>query len=429
MDKPLTQDPDPRQGPRPLALHLTLTGLTWMSSLGALPLLRNGSLPLKAAAPGTTATASAKPNQSDLLEQLAKHAPADLQQALRTEIVRRSGTLIAAIERYRKHPYRRDLADPPVLWQDGTTRLLAYRSDKPKRGERRGPPLLVVPSLINRAYILDLAEETSLLRWLAARGQDCFLVDWGAPGEIERGFSLTDYIAGRLETALDQVATETGQAPVVAGYCMGGLLALALALRRQDDLSGLVLMATPWDFHAGDAAASQMLSTALVASAPLLELLGEMPVDLIQALFTGLDPLTAPRKFLAFGRFPEDGPKARRFVALEDWLNDGVPLAAPVARECLGGWYGDNSPAKGRWRIAGRPVDPSALRLPTLCLVPGQDRIVPPPSALPLGEAIPGAEIERPSLGHIGMVVGGRAPQTVWEPLLTWVKDRKAPSG
>ena len=61
----------------------------------------------------------------------------------------------------------------------------------------------MVPSLINRAYILDLAPETSLLRYLAAAGMRPLLVDWGSPGAVERGFGLTEYIAGRLEAAAD----------------------------------------------------------------------------------------------------------------------------------------------------------------------------------------------------------------------------------
>ena len=77
-----------------------------------------------------------------------------------------------------------------------------------------------------------------------------------------------------------------------------------------------------------------------------------------------------------------------------------MPLAAPVARECLGGWYGANTPARGEWRVAGLPVDPAALRLPTFVAAPGRDRIVPPESARPLAALIGGAVLHR---------AGGRA--------------------
>ena len=94
--------------------------------------------------------------------------------------------------------------------------------------------------------------------------------------------------------------------------------------------------------------------------------------------FAGLDPLQVVRKFVAFGDMEADSPRAEIFVAVEDWLNDGVPLAAPVARECLAGWYGANTPGRGDWRVAGEAVQPSTLDLPTLVVLPDQDRIVPP---------------------------------------------------
>ena len=77
------------------------------------------------------------------------------------------------------------MSDPPELWREGTTRVLDYGD--PARG---GVPLLVVPSLINRAYILDLSARSSLLRWLADQGFRPFLVDWGRPGIDERGRGL-----------------------------------------------------------------------------------------------------------------------------------------------------------------------------------------------------------------------------------------------
>ena len=116
-----------------------------------------------------------------------------------------------------------------MVWQQGTTRLLDYGATH--SGAKNGAPLLVVPSLINRAYILDLSEKRSMMRYLAKKGFRPFLLDWGAPGDDEMGFDLSDYIAGRGEAALAAVA-ETGGGPVgVIGFCMGGNLVLPLAQR------------------------------------------------------------------------------------------------------------------------------------------------------------------------------------------------------
>ena len=109
-------------------------------------------------------------------------------------------------------------------------------------------------------------------------------------------------------------------------------------------------------------------------------------------------------------------------MAVEDWLNDGVPLAAPVAREVLGEWYGENRPARGEWRIAGTAIRPQDLRLPSLVAIPARDRIVPPESAEPLAVALPDATVIRPVAGHVGMVAGASAERALWHPLLEWVQ-------
>jgi polyhydroxyalkanoate synthase len=374
---------------------------TCLTSSAAFPLLRQGLLPLR---PELKADAEA------LLAELARVDPQRFAAALDDEARRLLDQLAAGIQAYRRHPYRRDLPEPPTVWREGTTRLLDYGGD--------GLPVLMVPSLINRAYILDLSAERSLARWLCARGLRPLLVDWDRPGEIERGFSLTDYIAGRLEAALDAALAHAGRRPALLGYCMGGLLAAALAQRRQRDLAGLALLATPWDFHAGARFKFENVMALLAPGlAAALEVLRELPTDALQALFFTLDPYLVIRKFRQFATMDPASPRAQAFVALEDWLNDGVPLAGPVARECLIGWYGENQPERRCWRIAGRPVDPGQIALPTLILVPARDRIVPPPSAAALLPAIPGAMAISPPLGHIGMVVAEAAPLHAWRPL------------
>ena len=402
-------DTPPRLGPRPLPLHLAAAITSFASSHAALPLLKSGLLAwrpeLKAA--GT-----------ELEKSLAAVGVEALAEAVERELRGRADLFLKGIERYRDHPYRRDLADPAVVWRDGSTRLLDYGGT--------GAPLLVVPSLVNRAYILDLMAEKSLLRWLAGNGLRPLLVDWGAPGDLERRFTLTDYIAGRLEAALDAAATAAGEPMPVMGYCMGGNLALALAARQGKRVSALALLATPWDFHAERPEQAHLMAALMPSLKAAFGLLGELPVDVLQTLFAALDPLLALRKFSRFAEFGDGDARTREFVALEDWLNDGVPLALPVAEAVLTDWYGANATARGLWRVAGRTVDPACCTMPALVVVPAQDRIVPPGSARALGTMLPAAESWTPALGHIGMVVSREAPRAVWEPLKDWLL-RRAP--
>jgi polyhydroxyalkanoate synthase len=262
-----------------------------------------------------------------------------------------------------------------------------------------------------------------LLRHLSGAGLRPLLLDWGAPGETERRFDLTDYIAGRLEAAAAFAVARTGRRLALLGYCMGGLLAVALAQRRPDLVASLVLLATPWDFHAERAEHARLLGQMAGPLVQNFQGLGEVPVDVLQMFFVANDPLTAARKFTHLAALPPGGEAERRFVALEDWLNDGVPLALPVAAETLGQWYGDNLPGQGQWRVAGRPVVPEEVAAPSLVLVPRQDRIVPPLTAAALAEHLIDAERLDPPLGHIGMVVGQGAPQAVWQPLTRWLLE------
>lgn len=324
-----------------------------------------------------------------------------------TELTRRFSEMGNGIRAYRHFPERRSAAFRPdaVVWQEGTSRLLAYGLS----GD--SVPVFIVPSLVNRGYILDLNTDGSFARWLSERGHPVYLMDWDAPGDQERRFDLSAYIA-RLERAYRWVAD--GSPPAVVGYCMGGNLAMGLVLRLNGLCRSAAMLATPWDFHAEDSTRAKALAASLAAFQPIMDLLGELPVDAINGLFAGLDPLLAYRKFRRFADLPKDSDAARRFVELEDWLNDGIPLAAPVARECFSGWYGDNSPAAGTWKLDGKPVDPAAFEGRSLVVVPDDDRIVPPASACALAVRLRDCRTERPKAGHIGMMASRSAKTVVW---------------
>jgi len=421
----------PHPGPRPLAVHLATQGLLMMTWPLGLSGWNSGSLCSKPpSADCSPAPADPKAEAAPLDALLADVRaagidPATFGRAVDAEARHRLGAFLDGVEGYRGHAYRREGLDPPAVWRRGSTVLRDF-SETPTEPERRarardGPPILLAPSLINRGYILNLSRQRGFAPYLAWRGLRPVLVDWGAPGEAEQGFTLSDYVA-RLEAALDHVRERTGRNPVLLGYCMGGLLALALAQRRHSDLAGLVLLATPWDFHADRAAAQGRLATALAPWIdPVLAVHDALPVDLLQAAFATIDPPSIGRKFRGFAHLSPRGAAARHFVAMEDWLNDGVPLAGAVAQETLRGWYGANTTARGEWRVDGRPVRPESVTIPAFVVVPQRDRIVPAVSARALGRALPQATVREPPLGHVGMITGRRAVAQVHDPLVRWV--------
>jgi polyhydroxyalkanoate synthase len=408
---------DRRLTPRPLPAHLASAMLLWLSSRAALTSSSPGSALSSAAEPLRALAREVAPEIAPEIERLGIDR---VGAALDRELLRRSQDFVAGLEAYRRHPFRRPASRARVAWQERGVRLLDYG------GRRRGPAVFVVPSLINRYYVLDLLPEQSFLHHLAAAGLRPFVVDWGEPGDAERDFSLTDYIAGPLDRAMTKAGEAAGGPIAIVGYCMGGLLALALALRRPADTAGFALLATPWDFHADRPEQARLLAGLAEWLPRFLGVSELLPLAVIQFLFLMLDPFLAERKFIRFAGLDQEGAAALAFVALEDWINDGVPLARNVALECLRSWYGDNAPARGLWQVDGHPVRPQELAAPTLIVLPRRDRIVPPRSAEPLATAIPQAEMLRPGFGHIGMMASREAPATVWQPIAQWLRARLA---
>jgi polyhydroxyalkanoate synthase len=155
----------------------------------------------------------------------------------------------------------------------------------------------------------------------------------------------------------------------------------------------------------------------------MMEPTGALPVDTIQTLFALLDPFGVAQKFRAFARLRPETERAALFVALEDWLNDGVPLPAPVARQCLAGWYGRNDPGRLAWRVAGQVIDPAAWAGPAFAGIPERDRIVPPASAHAAAARLRQGTTHVAAGGHIGMVAGAGAEAALWRPLCAWLSS------
>ena len=335
-----------------------------------------------------------------------------------------------ALTRYRSSAIARNLPEPPVIWRCGTTRLLDFSHKK----HADKPVVLVIPSLINRYHVLDIDKQQSFVRALAEAGFRPLLVDWDVPGSDEAHFTFDDYLAKRLFPVLNLARKINGKMAGgkvhVMGYCMGGLLAAALAAHASDAIRSLMFLATPWDFHA-DASGyeqSERVKKMLPQLEPILEQQGELPVDVLQCFFISLQPFALLDKFMRFADMKRGSAQERAFVLIEDWVNEGVPLTGKVANTCLQGWYIDNITQKGAWRVLGKAIRPQDIKLPSLHVIPQNDKIVPPASAKALAQAMGGAmgkvTVLEPEYGHISMMVNSAARDKLWPALFSWLASK-----
>lgn len=310
---------------------------------------------------------------------------------------------LTGLRRYQDWPRQPPPPPMPARADAGGAVLRDYGGD--------GRPVLFVPSLINPPNVLDMGER-SLLRWLAGRGHRVLLLDWGWPGPERSGLS----VAGHVERILLPLMRDLGEPAQLVGYCLGGTMALAGA--RLGGAVSVATLAAPWHFTGFPDEARAKLARLWAEARPAVDALGLLPMEVLQSAFWSLDPERTIAKFEAFARL--EGEEAETFVSLEDWANDGPPVAEAAARELFERLFAADASGRGEWRVGGEIVDPAALSCPQLHIVSTSDRIVPEASAPRAGERLD------LSLGHVGMVVGRRAPDMLWHPLADWLSRTAA---
>lgn len=316
------------------------------------------------------------------------------------------------VQKYQNHDFHRVMPELPVAWEKGAARLLAAQQGPAKYDV----PVVLVPSMVNGAEILDLLPERSMLRWLAAEEFDSHLFDWGTPVQDAAQAEIASAIHDRLIPALESLDRPV----LLLGYCMGGLFAAALATLRPDLVKGIVLLAAPWNFHDEKGALKARLQLVQPMALPYMRQHQRLPESWMQAIFATLDPEGSIKKFAGFAAMPDGDPRENIFMAVEDWLNEGVDLPAGIARMCMEEWYAQNLPFLGVWHVAGTPVIAKDIRVPTFVVAGKDDKIVPPDAALAFADQRLKCDRLVAATGHVGLIAGKTAVTDIWRPIAEW---------
>lgn len=317
------------------------------------------------------------------------------------------------------------LADTPCdeVYTEGKTRLLRYRT----KDRLYKTPLLMVCSLVNKYYILDLTPGRSLVEYLSERGYDVYIIDWGSVTAEEHWYDFEHY-DGLLQRCVQRVLSLSGTEQLsLLGYCIGGLLSTIYTALHPERVKNLVLMATPIDFkNAG--LISVWADEKNFDVDRLIDVCKIAPAELVQNAFVMLKPATNLTKYVNLLKHPNDEAYLRSFLALEIWAHDNVSLPGEFYRKMVKELYQQNRLVQGRFQVSGRKIDLSQITASLLLVTATHDHIVPTRNSLALFEHVSSQDREHAEFpyGHISMSVSDGAIANFWPRLANWLSTRSS---
>jgi polyhydroxyalkanoate synthase len=311
-----------------------------------------------------------------------------------------------------------------VVHHENKWRLLRYRPGP--MGVTKKTPLLLVPSLINRHYVLDLLPQKSFAAFMVAQGHEVCAIDWGTPAAEDRYLSFDDICDRYLGRATRIAArnSQRGQAHLL-GYCLGGTLAAIYTAARPEHVASLAVLAAPVRFG-DDGLLSRWTRVPTFDVGALVEGMGNVPWQLMQSAFHLLRPTMSAAKLVNFLDKAWTDESLDGFLALETWGNDNVSFPGECYRRYVTELYRDDALVKGTFALSGRPARLEQITCPTLAVTFEHDNIVPWQSAAELIERVSSKDKQRIHLpgGHVGAVVSQKASKTLWPALSQWWSER-----
>lgn len=317
---------------------------------------------------------------------------------------------------------------------------LADGSRLPIERKRHPVPLVIVPPLGVTSDVFDLLPERSLVRYMAARGFDVYLIDWGRPQREHAHLGLVDYADQFFSTALARIRRHADCEDVsLMGWCMGGLLCLLhQGLEQDPHIRNIVTVASPIDMRGagllGDVGKAINGPAQLLRryTALRLEMLDPVrlhaPPFMTTLAFKMTDPVRSVTTYWDLVTHLGDRQFVESYSTTSDYLNRMLLYPGGVIRDMTVQIAVDNKLAAGRIEVGNRVAELDRIACPLLAFAGETDRLVSADVASKLIDVVASKDKEfrvAPG-GHMGVILGGTAQKIVWAQSADWLAKRSA---
>lgn len=310
----------------------------------------------------------------------------------------------------------------------GTLKLHHYR---PICDSVYRTPVLVVTSIVNQPYILDLVPGQSMVESLLQRGYDVYLIEWGRPRREHSVLTLEDLVTDRLPACVDRVLEHSGERSLtMLGYCLGGFLAALYAARppaRQETaLRNLICMATPVNSDGLESLKAWMGEG--FDEEALLSEHGNVPAEWVQNTLRALRPLGKVAGAMNLLNQIDRQEVVQSNLRMGKWETDNLPFPGGIFRQLVRDFLRANALMRGEFPLGGEPVNLNRIKVPFLHVLAQEDHITPYASSSDLVRLVGSVDKEEIVLkgGHVGLVAGRGAQTRTWPALDTWLSARSS---
>ncbi len=313
-----------------------------------------------------------------------------------------------------------------VIHRENKLRLLRYRP-RPE-GLAFATPILLVPSLINRHYILDLMPGKSFVEFLVAAGHDVWIIDWGTPQAEDRFVDFDELCGVYLPRCVRIVARSSARRQThLLGYCMGGIFTVIQAALDATHVASVCNLAAPMQFH-GDGLLGAWTRSPDFDVGAITAAFGLMPWQLLEGSFQMLRPTLKLAKAVNLIDRAWNDRFLAGYLALETWSSDNVSLPGHFFKRYLDELYRQNALMAGTLAITGNPVHLGRIACPLLAVVFEQDAIAPWQDCACIEGVVASTDkaVWKLPGSHVGGVVSRPASQGLWPALSGWWAARDA---